>query len=266
MRGIMSSGSTTTRPRIDAAAWNALLETQDAPTPFMRHEYLLALQRSRSAVPGTGWAPTWSDDRAQRRAARRMRAVPEGALLRRVRVRLGLGRRLPAPWPGLLPQAARRRAVHAGAGVAPAGAWTTPRATCCVRAVLALARQQGLSSAHLLFLADADRTACERAGWMLRDGVQFHWQNREPGSLRRLRRLPGQPAAREAQEDRAGAAPRGRRRRQLQRTARRHADRRRGLGLLLPLLHPHLPRPPLDALPHARLLRRDGAHDGGSTG
>jgi predicted N-acyltransferase len=49
-----------------------------------------------------------------------------------------------------------------------------------VRAVLALARQQGLSSAHLLFLSDADRNACERAGWMLRDGVQFHWQNRSP--------------------------------------------------------------------------------------
>ena len=53
-----------------------------------------------------------------------------------------------------------------------------------LRAVLALARQQRLSSAHLLFLSDADRRACERAGksagWMLREGVQFHWQNRVP--------------------------------------------------------------------------------------
>ena len=48
-----------------------------------------------------------------------------------------------------------------------------------LQAVLAFARQQGLSSVHLLFLSEADRTACERAGWMLREGVQFHWQNRE---------------------------------------------------------------------------------------
>ncbi|HPP83236.1 MAG TPA: peptidogalycan biosysnthesis protein, partial [Rubrivivax sp.] len=43
--------------RIDAAAWNALLAAQTAPTPFMRHEYLAALHASRSAVEETGWAP-----------------------------------------------------------------------------------------------------------------------------------------------------------------------------------------------------------------
>jgi len=26
---------------IDAAQWNALLQAQDGPTPFMRHEYLI---------------------------------------------------------------------------------------------------------------------------------------------------------------------------------------------------------------------------------
>ena len=49
-----------------------------------------------------------------------------------------------------------------------------------VQAVLALARQEGLSSAHLLFVSDADRVALERAGWMQREGVQFHWHNRAP--------------------------------------------------------------------------------------
>jgi hypothetical protein len=29
-------------------------------------------------------------------------------------------------------------------------------------------------------MSDADRAACERAGWLLREGVQFHWQNRAP--------------------------------------------------------------------------------------
>ena len=42
---------------LDAAAWNSLLDRQDAPTPFMQMEYLRALHESGSAVPHTGWAP-----------------------------------------------------------------------------------------------------------------------------------------------------------------------------------------------------------------
>ena len=40
-------------------AWNALLAAQTNPTPFMRHEYLAALHASGSAVPGTGWTPSF---------------------------------------------------------------------------------------------------------------------------------------------------------------------------------------------------------------
>jgi len=40
---------------IDADAWNALVEAQASAMPFMRHEYLLALHRSASAVESTGW-------------------------------------------------------------------------------------------------------------------------------------------------------------------------------------------------------------------
>ena len=40
---------------IDAAAWNALVDAQASVTPFIRHEYLLALHRSASAVEATGW-------------------------------------------------------------------------------------------------------------------------------------------------------------------------------------------------------------------
>jgi hypothetical protein len=43
------------------------------------------------------------------------------------------------------------------------------------QAVLALAKQQKLSSAHLLFMDEADADALRHAGWMLREGVQFHW-------------------------------------------------------------------------------------------
>jgi hypothetical protein len=110
-----------------------------------------------------------------------------------------------APRPGLLPQAAGRRALHAGAGrrllaattlwrdrlLAP-DSWPQDGPVVGTRAVCRRRRPRGL----------------QRAGWMLRQGVQFHWtQDAAPdGRLRRL--LP--PAARQAQEDPAGAPPRGR--------------------------------------------------------
>jgi len=40
---------------IDAAAWDGLLARQRAPTPFMRHAYLSALESSASAVADSGW-------------------------------------------------------------------------------------------------------------------------------------------------------------------------------------------------------------------
>ena len=42
---------------IDAAQWNSLLDAQASATPFMRHEYLLALHESGSADAASGWAP-----------------------------------------------------------------------------------------------------------------------------------------------------------------------------------------------------------------
>jgi predicted N-acyltransferase len=36
-------------------AWDGLLARQSAPSPFMQHAYLSAMQTSQSAVPETGW-------------------------------------------------------------------------------------------------------------------------------------------------------------------------------------------------------------------
>ena len=42
-----------------AAAWDALLARQDAPTPFMRAFFLDALGRTGAASPDTGWQLLW---------------------------------------------------------------------------------------------------------------------------------------------------------------------------------------------------------------
>lgn len=164
---------------LDPRAWNRLLEAQDAPTPFMRHEYLAALHASRSAVPATGWAPQWiSVERAgelQAAAALYLKSHSYGEYvfdwawadayqrhgLAYYPKLLGAVPFTPVPGSRLLARdAAARDALLHG--------------------LLAFAQQAGLSSAHLLFLSDADRAACVRAGWMLRENLQFHWTQREP--------------------------------------------------------------------------------------
>jgi hypothetical protein len=164
---------------IDAAQWNALLDEQDAPTPFMRHEYLMALHASGSAVEHSGWSPCWitidSGGLLQAASALYLKSHSYGEYvfdwawadayqrhgLAYYPKLLGAVPFTPVPGSRLLARdAASRDAL--------------------LEAMLAFARQAQLSSVHLLFLSDADRAACERAGWMLRSSVQFHWTRREP--------------------------------------------------------------------------------------
>jgi predicted N-acyltransferase len=162
---------------IDATQWDALVAAQPSATPFVTMAYLRALHESRSAVEGTGWAPhflavedggeivaacplylkdhsygeyvfdwAWAD--AYRRHGleyypKLVDAVPF----------------TPVSGPRLLARSAEDRVI-------------------LLRAIEQLARTAGVSSAHLLFLDDADRAAAQAAGWSLRTTVQFHWTNR----------------------------------------------------------------------------------------
>ncbi len=160
----------------DSAAWNALLARQCGASPFMRHEYLAAMERSGSATAATGWRPrvvtlsrggelqaacalylkdhswgeyvfdwAWADAYQQNGLAyypKALIAVPF----------------TPVPGARLLARdAASRRAL--------------------LNAVLAWCRKQKLSSLHLLFGDEADIAACDEAGLLLRHTVQFHWGN-----------------------------------------------------------------------------------------
>jgi uncharacterized protein len=163
---------------VDAREWNALLDTQDAPTPFMRHEFLAALHDSASAVPASGWSPQWitlhRGGVLQAAAALYLKGHSYGEYVFDWAWADAYQRHGLAYYPKLLgavpftPVPGSRLLARDEAS----------RAT-LLRAVLARAQRAGLSSAHLLFLSDADRAACERAGWMLRENVQFHWTQRE---------------------------------------------------------------------------------------
>ena len=165
---------------VEASAWDALLQIQPNPSPFMRHAYLAALHASGCAAAATGWTPhfitlsignelvaacalyekvhsygeyvfdwAWANAYAQHGLPYYPKAVAAVPF---------------TPVPG-----ARLMARDDAARVA------------LVRAMVAWCEERGMSSLHLLFVSDRDAAACEQAGLMLRHTVQFHWTNVKPG-------------------------------------------------------------------------------------
>ncbi len=164
---------------IDSVAWESLRLEQPSSTPFVSIAYLRALHHSKSAVAETGWAPHFLTlERAGRVAAACPLYLKDHSYGEYVfdwawadayrRHGLDYYPKLvdaipftPVPGPRLLARSHEERVL-------------------LVRAIEQLGRSAKLSSAHLLFLDEADQAAAREAGWSMRSTVQFHWINREP--------------------------------------------------------------------------------------
>ena len=159
---------------LDAAQWDALA----GGNPFVSHAFLTALEDSGSVGPGTGWIP-----------APITIADAEGSLI--------------AALPAYLKEHSQGEYVfdHAWADAwhraggqyypklqiaAPFTPATGPRllladpalAAPLLRAAEQLCEDNGLSSAHATFIESDQVPLFERAGWLLRSDIQFHWLNR----------------------------------------------------------------------------------------
>lgn len=165
---------------IDPQAWNALLAAQPEPSPFMRHEYLAAMHDSGSASPERGWTPQfvtlWRGDVLEAACALYLKDHSYGEYV------------FDWAWANAYEQhglAYYPKAVVAAPFTPVPGARLLARdaqsRTLLVQALVAVCKEQELSSLHLLFGADADIAACTEAGLMLRHTVQFHWTNTQPG-------------------------------------------------------------------------------------
>ncbi|HSI47548.1 MAG TPA: GNAT family N-acetyltransferase [Ideonella sp.] len=161
----------------DAANWDALLARQAQPTPFMRHAYLAALQQSGSATEASGWAPLWLGlKRGEQLVAATIAFLKGHSYGEYVfdwawadayqRHGLDYYPKLLTAVPFTPVPGSRLLAVDA------------PARSALLAALRQLAQAQQLSSAHLLFLDADEQAAARAAGWMLRSGVQFHWENR----------------------------------------------------------------------------------------
>jgi uncharacterized protein len=164
--------------QIDAASWNSL---SGAAQPFLRHEFLLALEESGCAVPRTGWTPrhlliedaqgglvsalplfrkahsrgefvfdfSWANAYAQHGLAyypKLLSAVPF----------------TPVRGPRLL------HAPHAD---------VKTMTRLLINTAMDYARGEQLSSWHVLFPTDDTALRLKSAGLILRRDCQFHWYN-----------------------------------------------------------------------------------------
>ncbi len=159
---------------VDSSQWNALLARQEAPSPFMRHDYLVAMEQSGSAVPESGWTPRfvtlWRGAELHAACALYLKDHSYGEYV------------FDWAWASAYEQhglAYYPKAIIASPFTPVPGtrllASDTAARNALVRAVLSWCRKQKVSSLHLLFGADEDAAAAEQAGLMLRHGVQFHW-------------------------------------------------------------------------------------------
>lgn len=166
---------------LPADQWDGLLERSRNPTPFLRHAFLHALQASGSATAETGW---------NTRFLTLWRGGPDGK------------ERLAAAMP-------LYAKTHSYGEYVFDWAWADayarndidyyPKWLCAVpftpvqgtrllaedertraallELALAVARESGMSSLHILFPDDAEAARMAEAGMLMRHGVQFHWTN-----------------------------------------------------------------------------------------
>lgn len=164
---------------IDAAEWDSLVGGDGSP--FLEWDWLASLEESGCVRADTGWAP---HHLVARQGGRLVAAMPlylkshsQGEFVfdhgwadaaRRAGIRY---------YPKLLaavpftPAAGRRLLTH------PAHP-RAPLMDLLAAALRELCAANGISSAHVNFCADDEIEPLARAGFLHREGIQFHWSNR----------------------------------------------------------------------------------------
>jgi uncharacterized protein len=165
---------------ISAADWDACA---GADNPFLSHAFLSLLEDSGSATARAGWQPIpivvdGADGRPGAIAPAYAKSHSQGEYVfdhawadawqraggdyyPKLQVAVPF---TPVPGPRLLLR---------DASLAPA----------LIAGIEAVADQHGLSSAHATFVAPEQVPLFEAAGWLIREGTQFHWRNDGYGSF-----------------------------------------------------------------------------------
>jgi len=166
--------------QIDAGTWNALAGTGQ---PFLRHEFLLALEQSGCAVPRTGWtARHLVIEDADRRT---LGAMP---LFRKTHSRgefvfdfswANAYEQHGLPYYPKLLSAVPFTPVRGPRLLHAPGIEAESMAATLSATAMDYARSEQFSSWHVLFPQDDTAERLKRAGLILRRDCQFHWFNQD---------------------------------------------------------------------------------------
>ncbi|MEO6185863.1 MAG: GNAT family N-acetyltransferase [Steroidobacteraceae bacterium] len=162
---------------VPAAQWNALTGTD---CPFLRHEFLAALEHNGCVGAGTGWTPAhlalFDGHRLIAAAPVYRKTHSWGEFVFDFSWAQAYDRNGMSYYPKLLCAVPFSPVNSARLLLDPA----MPQAAlldAVIETLEARCAAQGLSSAHALFIGDAERAAFAGQDWLLRSDVQFHWHN-----------------------------------------------------------------------------------------
>ncbi len=177
--GALSLRTVSSIAEIEVDQWDAHAFPKNVPyNPFVAHRFLKLLEESGSIAEGTGWHPNIlvleQGDKILGMAPAYLKGHSQGEYIfdhawadayqraggRYFPKLLIAAPFTPAPGPRLLCADSDHRVLLAGA-------------------IRQFTDQTGLSSAHINFITQAERTLLEAEGYLARLGEQFHWTNRD---------------------------------------------------------------------------------------
>jgi len=155
---------------LNAYAWDRLT----GGDPFLSHAFLSSLEDSGSVGPGTGWtpAPILIEDEGKLvgTAPAYLKTHSQGEYV------------FDHGWADAWERAGGdyypKLQVAVPFTPVPGTRLLGSRQQQLLAAIEAVTAQNDMSSAHITFLDEDGASECERRGWLMRDGIQYHWFNR----------------------------------------------------------------------------------------
>ena len=156
---------------LNAAAWDRLA----GDDPFVSHAFLSALEQSGSVGKGTGWTPATlliedGNDRLAAAAPAYLKTHSQGEYV------------FDHAWADAFERAGGSYYPKLQIAVpftpVPGPRLLGDRPQHLLAAAEAVVVQNDISSAHVTFLHEADSAECERRNWLVRHGIQYHWESR----------------------------------------------------------------------------------------
>jgi len=160
---------------VEAEVWDGL----SGGDPFLSHAFLSALEDSGSVGLSTGWSPA------------PILIEEEGALLAAAPAYLKghsqgeyvFDHGWAEAWQNAGGQYYPKLQIAVPFTPVPGPRLLGHRPQQLLAAAEAVVVQNGLSSAHITFVDEAGAMECERRGWLIRLGIQYHWFNRDYASF-----------------------------------------------------------------------------------